>query len=287
MVSAILTEKDLDHALSIAEDMTEQYPESARAWNGLGWVYLERNELNQAQEALARAESIDPSVAYLSDNKADLAEKQARPTDSVEESHAPQTAGGTDLVEPVETPVIEKSARQVILELQDALLQDSDAIAAIELGIEATEKDATNVETWNALGWAYIEAGRYEDAQISLEKARSIDASFSKIYLNLGNLFRAQEDMEMALSHYRLAIEHEGQVESFVSKEAQKQINRILLSQEKQSSNTGDISQDTGEFVEVTQEDLVEIYEVQEEINIQTIWQIFKQYFESLFGFMR
>lgn len=60
---AITELNDLDRALSIAEESVEYFPNEAMSYNLLGWVHLERGELNEADSALKKSITMDGKLA--------------------------------------------------------------------------------------------------------------------------------------------------------------------------------------------------------------------------------
>lgn len=66
--------KDLDRALSLAEDAVDLFPKDARSFNLLAWVYLQRNELDKAEENLNKGFSLNPKLPDLHFNSGLLQE---------------------------------------------------------------------------------------------------------------------------------------------------------------------------------------------------------------------
>ncbi len=75
---AITYLNDLERALSLAEESTSYFPEEAMSHNLMGWVQVERNQLNEAETAIQTALQIDPNLAAAHYNQGLLREKQER-----------------------------------------------------------------------------------------------------------------------------------------------------------------------------------------------------------------
>ena len=67
---------DLNRALSLAEEAVSYFPSEAMSHNLLAWVYLERNEVEQADAAIEIAFSIDPNLAEAHFNAGRIRELQ-------------------------------------------------------------------------------------------------------------------------------------------------------------------------------------------------------------------
>ncbi len=67
---------DLDRALTLAEDAAANFPDEAMSHNLLAWVYVERNELSQAEESVNKALELNPNMAAAHYNAGLLYEKQ-------------------------------------------------------------------------------------------------------------------------------------------------------------------------------------------------------------------
>jgi tetratricopeptide (TPR) repeat protein len=67
--------KDLDRALTIAQEAQAMFPSESMSHNLTGWVYIERNELEEAEEALETALALDPDLPAAHYNTGLLYEK--------------------------------------------------------------------------------------------------------------------------------------------------------------------------------------------------------------------
>lgn len=70
---------DLDRALSLAQESVARFPNEAMSHNLLAWVYIEKNELEKADQEIKNAYSIDPDFAEAHYNAGRLREKQNNP----------------------------------------------------------------------------------------------------------------------------------------------------------------------------------------------------------------
>lgn len=70
---------DLDRALSLAQESVARFPNEAMSHNLLAWVYIEKNELDKADQEIKNAYSIDPNFAEANYNAGRLREKQNNP----------------------------------------------------------------------------------------------------------------------------------------------------------------------------------------------------------------
>jgi Flp pilus assembly protein TadD len=54
------TRGEIDYALTEARKFVQEYPRSHQGWNLLGWIYLKKDDLRNAEESFDKALSIDP-----------------------------------------------------------------------------------------------------------------------------------------------------------------------------------------------------------------------------------
>lgn len=73
---AITYLNDLNRALSLAKDAEAKFPENSMSHNLLGWVYIEKDELDKAEKELNLALSLDPSSVEALYNQGRLQEKK-------------------------------------------------------------------------------------------------------------------------------------------------------------------------------------------------------------------
>ncbi|MBT4384905.1 tetratricopeptide repeat protein [Candidatus Peregrinibacteria bacterium] len=74
--------KDLDRALSIAEESASLFPNESMSHNLLAWVHIQRDELPQAQNEIDKALTMDPKLPEAHFNKAMLEEKKGNTLDA-------------------------------------------------------------------------------------------------------------------------------------------------------------------------------------------------------------
>ncbi len=68
--------KDLDRALTLAQEATSRFPGEAQSHNLLGWVYVEKDALDEAQQSLEKAILLNGNLAEAHYNLGRLYEKK-------------------------------------------------------------------------------------------------------------------------------------------------------------------------------------------------------------------
>jgi protein O-mannosyl-transferase len=63
-----------------------------------------------------------------------------------------------------------------------------------------------DAETWSMVAWAYLRAGRNDDASRALDVAQRLNPNFAGAYAYRGDLFAARNDSAAAASEYRHAL---------------------------------------------------------------------------------
>ena len=63
-----------------------------------------------------------------------------------------------------------------------------------------------DAETWSMVAWAYLRAGRNDEAAQALDTAQRINPSFAATYAYRGDLFAARNDSAAAAGEYRRAL---------------------------------------------------------------------------------
>jgi len=71
---------------------------------------------------------------------------------------------------------------------------------------QAVLKHPDSAMAYNLLGWSYVVLGNYEQGKIALDRALSLDATLAAVHLNMGNYYRAQNNLVQAKSSYEQAI---------------------------------------------------------------------------------
>ncbi len=81
----------------------------------------------------------------------------------------------------------------------------SDQMRLWEATVEASPR---NGRAWMNAGLAYMRAGRYPEARVRFEKARSLNPSYSYVYMNLSVLESAEGNAAAATAWAREAVRH-------------------------------------------------------------------------------
>ncbi|OGC81415.1 MAG: hypothetical protein A2V81_04130 [Candidatus Abawacabacteria bacterium RBG_16_42_10] len=77
---------------------------------------------------------------------------------------------------------------------------------ALAMANQAVLKHPDSAMAYNLLGWSYVVLGNYEQGKIALDRALSLDATLAAVHLNMGNYYRAQNNLVQAKSSYEQAI---------------------------------------------------------------------------------
>ena len=63
-----------------------------------------------------------------------------------------------------------------------------------------------DAETWSMVAWAYLRAGRNDEAAQALDNAQRLNPNFAGVYAYRGDLLAARNDATAAASEYRHAL---------------------------------------------------------------------------------
>lgn len=77
LVVNYVQQNDLDYANTIAQNMVQNNPNSAMAWNAQGWVELEQGNLDAAKESLSKAIELNQDLARAYLNMGDMHKERA------------------------------------------------------------------------------------------------------------------------------------------------------------------------------------------------------------------
>jgi len=233
---------DLSQSLAALEQVTEQAPDLAPAWQRLGYVYLARGEFPKAEDAFRNLTRLAPKAAESHTAMGDVLLRQGQLSEA---AVALQRALGIDRNDRVAAfllgTVYQRQGRQKeaqkllrygqggeVRYLQDdftasaqryavtlrvrhrkALQQmgAGDTKAAIENLQAALKDDPDNVAMLNLLAGAFMREQRVSEAFDLLLKAKAIDDSKYTTFINLASWYLVAGELPAALKHAELAIE--------------------------------------------------------------------------------
>lgn len=89
---------DLDRAATMAQNAVSYFPDEAMSYNLIGWVEVEKDEFDKAENSLSQALRLDPDLAAAHYNKGLLREKQNRTEEAKEEFLSAYKLAGEDSI---------------------------------------------------------------------------------------------------------------------------------------------------------------------------------------------
>lgn len=216
----------IGEAEHLASGMTENFPDSALAWNALGMAMKLGGRPEEAIRAMQRCVLLNPGDAkalfnlglmqYEAGNHED-AEDSYRKAVSVKPDYAEAHSNlGNILRDLNRLPEAEESCRKAISIQPDhflahlnlgAILFDRDRFSEAEsCFLKAISVKPDLAEAHLGLGGALYHLGRIIDAESSLRKAISLKHGLFRAHANLGNVLKDMGWLPDAEASYRLAI---------------------------------------------------------------------------------
>ncbi len=80
---------------------------------------------------------------------------------------------------------------------------------ALALSNEAILKFPESAMAYNLLGWSYVASGSYDQGKTALDRALVLDPTLAAVHLNVGNYYRAQNNLVQAKAAYEQAINYD------------------------------------------------------------------------------
>lgn len=233
---------DLTQSLAALEQVTEQAPDLAPAFQRMGYVYLARGEFPKAENAFRNLMRLAPNSAASHTALGDVLLRQGQLSEAAVALNRARAIDRNDRVAAfLLGTVYQRQGRQEeaqkllrygqggeVRYLQDdftagaqryavtlrvrhrnALQQMAagDTKAAIENLQAALEDDPDNVAMLNLLAGAFMREQRAREAFDLLLKAKAIDDSKPTTFINLSSWYLVAGDLPLALKHAELAIE--------------------------------------------------------------------------------
>lgn len=197
------------------------------AWILLGYAQLETNKAFDAIDSLKQGEKLDPTkpetsyllgLAYTKIEK--YTEAQDAFTKALENGFTPKVDAYQKLAE---VSLQAKEYAKAIEYYTKVIAENGDGVqnyirpvwisieylkdppTALQYAQKAVENFPEEAMSWNLLGWAQTAGGTYDEAEVNLKKAISINAKLAAAYLNLGWLYEKTSRIEDAKTNYQKA----------------------------------------------------------------------------------
>jgi Tfp pilus assembly protein PilF len=195
-----LLQKDPDkarHYLALARRKTLDLPHNPAAWSELADCAITNDELNESLAAIERALILDPSNPGMRLTAGWLLKEMGKTAQA--DLQLAAVAGNQRVTD-------EELAEASHLRAQIALIRENRQAAASLLRV-ALRLSPGNGHYLNSLGVLYLQEGRGEQARQALEKAREAMPHRAEPWLNLGLMYEAAGQTDLAASHLRQTLE--------------------------------------------------------------------------------
>lgn len=228
------------------------------AWLQLGYAYLQKNDFQNAKDALDKAYLLDPekvetvyllgiatfglndtngAIRYLEIALKNDFQPKIHVQQKLAELYILQKRYGeaTKLYETIlqeDSSNLDYFSRPVWLYLEE--LQNTKA--ALDIAEQAYKNHPDEAQSFNLLGWALLKDGQIEKAKEMLEEALKRDPFLASAYLNLGTVYEQENFLNAAKAHYKRA--YELSPEDGVSQKAAEKFNSLLENANDAAKNT-------------------------------------------------
>ncbi|HLG26021.1 MAG TPA: tetratricopeptide repeat protein [Candidatus Gracilibacteria bacterium] len=220
---------EYDMAVAILIEVIKEKKDYRDAWILLGYAYLKTEKYQDSTDALMEARKLDPQkpetsfflgLSYfgLQDLKKaaeflELAKSNGfEPRVQVEQKLAEvylqmqeyeKASLSYEAVLSLNDQDVNYFIKPIWIYL-DRLNQPEKAVALANKAVAAHPKEAMS---YNLLGWTSTGAGRLDEAQKYLDKARTMDPNLDAVYLNYGVLSEKRGDRDAAAAYYKKAYD--------------------------------------------------------------------------------
>jgi len=167
-------------------------PDAFLAYNNLGYIYLQRGEVDQAIPYLKNALEINSNFFEAHNNLGNALMRKGRLGEAMEH-----------LKKAIE---IAPDSAESHYNLGNALLQDGRLDEAMEQFNRVLEMEPDYAKACNNLAVALMRSGRLDEAVAKYRKALQINPAYAEAYYNLGCLFDRQDRLDDAVEQYQKAI---------------------------------------------------------------------------------
>jgi len=174
----------------------------------LGMIYLQKEQLEEADLHMQKAYSMRPDNYFTLVNYARVLYRQGHQEEASEMLN--------------QVPEEKRTTSESYYNTRGLLaMAVNEYESAIEYFLQALEVNPENYYVLNNLGLALIQTGNYQEAKEHLDKAVEQDPPVAFIYNNLGLVYENLNQLELARDNYERAVElnHE---------QAQENLNRVL-----------------------------------------------------------
>lgn len=214
-------------AVELIYTVLQTEPDYRDAWIILGYVYLDEEQYNDAQEALLKAIELDPTKAEtryflglsyfgLEDYESAVLQLELAIESGFEPRvQAYQKLGDAAVLTQDYLKAVEAYENVLILNSSDVNLYIrpiwlyldhlNNPKAAHELAEEALKEHPESAMAYNLMGWVQTVQEDYENAEENLNYALILDPNLAAAYLNYGRWCEAQEFYERAKENYKRA----------------------------------------------------------------------------------
>ena len=227
LAKGLIENDEYQIAISQLFDVIKEKNDYRDAWILLGYAYLKLDQTPEAIDSLEEAKKLDKTkpetlfylgLSYYS--KGDY-------NKALENLELAKTAGYEPKIQ-VDQKLAEiylqlNNNQQAALHYESVISQNKSDInlfirpiwlnieklnnpeKALSLATTALENHPQNAMAENLVGWAYIAKSDFQNAEIHLKKALSIDPNLDATYLNFGILFENKNQTKNALDSYKTA----------------------------------------------------------------------------------
>lgn len=212
----------VDQGVEELQKFLTQRPIDRSIYVAIAQIYLQAKRFDPAEQAIQKALDLSPSPEdqeYALFVQASIYERQKK-YDQAEETF--KRVLNVD-------PLNSSASNYLGYMLADRGVRLDESVKYIQ---KALELDPNNGAYLDSLGWAYFKMGRYDLAQVPLEKAASKIQNDPTIHEHLGNLYLrqgktglAREEWQRALQEWPQAVSSDFDADQ--AKELQKQLDQL------------------------------------------------------------
>jgi len=221
-----INQKKYDDAMASAQQAVQKYPDNPEAWYYLGWLYGQKGQYKEMNNAFKKTLSLNPKAPVKFQgkqvpaegaienirltsfaqnyNKGSKAFNSARDLPTPEEKHQKYLEAVKDLLAAKDAyPERNETYRPLAL----AFLMAGDTTQAEKTFQDALEMQPQNDSLYALVGDFYMQAKMPDKAAQMYKKALEINPDYTQVYLALGQLASNRKDWDTAVKYFSSAME--------------------------------------------------------------------------------